>query len=187
MTHAPSSPREQRGVALATALVFLVILTLLGIFSMRASTIELRLARNEQARIEAQETAQAIVDAVLANPANLPANSNTRYFLCFESANAGTQTACPLEQTGLGLAPLTDGSATETQRQIFDSGVYAEARRLPPADAPLPAQTLNSADKLTGVAFGVRGQYARGEEGLGAADIEQGILLLVPRNPRIEY
>jgi hypothetical protein len=37
------------------------------------------------------------------------------------------------------------------------------------------------------VGFGVRGQYARGEEGLGAADIEQGILSLAPRNARIEY
>lgn len=180
-------PQTQRGVALATALVFLVILTLLGVFAMRASTTELRLARNEQARIEALETAQAVVDAVAADSANLPINSDEDYLRCFESANTGTQTACPIEQAGLSLGPITDGSATATQREIFDNGVYAEARRLPPADIALPGQTLMSMDKLSAVGFGVRGQYARGEEGLGAADIEQGILSLAPRNARIEY
>lgn len=54
----PSMPRQQQGVVLVTALVFLVILTLLGITSMSTNTLEERMAANAQDINRAFQTAE---------------------------------------------------------------------------------------------------------------------------------
>lgn len=51
-------PRQQRGIVLVTALVFLVILTLLGITSMSTNTLEERMAANAQDVNRAFQTAE---------------------------------------------------------------------------------------------------------------------------------
>jgi hypothetical protein len=51
-------PRQQQGVVLVTALVFLVILTLLGITSMSTNTLEERMAANSQDMNRAFQTAE---------------------------------------------------------------------------------------------------------------------------------
>ncbi|MES1944137.1 putative Tfp pilus assembly protein [Salinisphaera sp. PC39] len=171
-----ATPARQRGIALATALIFLVVITVLGLVAVRSSTTELRLAHNEQTRVEALQTAQAVVDAVLAGTGNLPVRPGDDYRLCHDSGDAGTQTQCPAEDAGLTLAGSDSG--------LFAKGIYAEVRRLPPETAPVPGALLTSMDKFTTASFAVRGEYARGEAGLGAADIEQGIIRVVPRARR---
>lgn len=59
--------RGERGAALATALIFLVIITLLGLAAMRVGQINLRLALNEESRVTALESAQSLLDSVLNN------------------------------------------------------------------------------------------------------------------------
>ena len=189
-----SNPARQQGIALATALIFLVVITILGLVAVRSSTTELRLASNEQIRIESLQVAQAIVDSVIANPANLPLNSDINYFRCFDSGANGSQTACPADNPGLTLPTQPDGAAPaggtpagecDPNAGIFQTGVYAESRRVPPADVPVPAAMLTSMDKFHMAAFSVRGQFACGNTGLGSADIEQGVLRLVPNADRI--
>ena len=203
------SEQAQRGIALATALIFLVVITVLGLVAVRSSTTELRLASNEQVRVEALQTAQSVVDAVLAVPANTPVNGNIDYRRCFSSGGGGTQTACPNEDAGLTLAshepPEDDEGGNEgggenggnggdngangndcaLDANLFETGVYAEARRLAPANVPVPGQLLTSMDKFEAAGFSIRGQYACGNSGLGSADIEQGLLILVPKLDRV--
>lgn len=174
----------QSGIALATALIFLVVITLLGLVAVRSSTIELQLASNAQSGVEALQTAQAVVDAVIQNPANLPVNQNLEQMRCYGSAEK-------CESPELVL-PTPDGEPSSTVSDQcdpnagpFQTGIYAEVKRLPPAQAPVPAALLTSMDKFHTVRFSVRGQYACGKAGLGAADIEQGIMKLVPNLSRI--
>lgn len=174
--------RGQAGIALATALIFLVVITILGLVAMRSSTTELQLARNQQNRVEAMETAQAVVDAVIADDTNTPVTTNPDYLRCFDSGDAGGQDQCPGADSGLVLGPTTDNGVDS----IFQHGIYAEVRRLDPAESPVPATFMTSMDKFTTASFAVRGQYARGAAGLGAADIEQGLLKLVPKSARIQ-
>lgn len=188
----PLHHTSQRGVALATALIFLVVITMLGLVAVRSSTTELRLAHNEQIRVEALETAQAVVDSVLDNPANLPVNSNLNYLACFDSGGRGTHVPCPTDKATLQLTrneqvvqPTTPSGECDPNADIFASGIYAEAKRLPPEDVPVPGALLTSMDKFHTAAFSVRGQYACGNTGLGSADIEQGVLKLVPNIDRI--
>jgi hypothetical protein len=56
---------HRKGVALFTALMFLVILTLISITAMQTSTMELQMASNEQARRIAVDSAQSATDVVL--------------------------------------------------------------------------------------------------------------------------
>lgn len=167
--------RTQQGVALATALIFLVVITLVGLVAMRSSVVELRLARNNQFEIEATQKAQAIVDAVLAEPADLSTDLAPGDTKCYASGT-NAPTACSTASAADLLDP---------QNALFQSGVYAEVRRMPPAQVPLPGPLLTSMDKFTAAAFAVRGQYDQAAAGLGAADIEQGVIKLVPRSPRI--
>lgn len=176
MTRSRSQPPRQEGIALATALIFLLVITVLGLVAVRSSTTELQLARNEQTRVEAMETAQAVVDAVIAGTGNLPVRPGDDYLLCYDSGD-GTQTQCTEGAAGLSLAGTGDSA-------LFDKGIYAEVRRLAPETTPVPAALLTSMDKFTAASFAVRGQYARGEAGLGAADIEQGLIKIVPRSER---
>ncbi|HET7797678.1 MAG TPA: PilX N-terminal domain-containing pilus assembly protein, partial [Nevskia sp.] len=61
---AHGSPRRQQGAALATALLILIVLTLLGLAAMRGSRLELRLSQNAESRVNALQSAQAIADGV---------------------------------------------------------------------------------------------------------------------------
>lgn len=177
----PVISAPQRGVALATALIFLVVITLLGLVAMRTSTTELRLARNEQVRMEAMQTAQSVVDKVLADSDNFPLTMDPDTPHCFVSGGGDVQAVCPPEQ-----AQLTLSGPDQPLPPLFQKGIHAEVRRLPPDRAPLPGGLLTSMAKFSGAAFAVRGQYSRGQAGQGAADIEQGVIKLVPRQERIQ-
>lgn len=176
MTQYPPRPARERGIALVTALMFLIVITVLGLVAVRNSTTELQLAHNEQSRVEALQMAQAVVDAIIAGSGNLPVRPGTDYRICYDSG-AGTHDQCPAEEATLTLATDEDSS-------LFDQGVYAEVRRLAPETTPVPGALLTSMDKFSAASFAARGQYARGEAGLGAADIEQGLIKLVPRSRR---
>ncbi|MFN2301843.1 MAG: PilX N-terminal domain-containing pilus assembly protein, partial [Gammaproteobacteria bacterium] len=63
---------RQRGAALITALIFLVIITMLSLTAMRSSMMELRQASNDETRVAAFESAMAVLDAVLDTPASMP-------------------------------------------------------------------------------------------------------------------
>jgi len=173
--------RRQDGIALATALIFLIVITVLGLATVRMSTTELRLSRNEQLRVQSLETSQAIVDAVITDPGNTPVRAGSEYTICFDSGDAGGQKSCPAENAGLNLDP--DGG--DTPPELFSKGVYAEVQRLEPELTPAPGRLMTSLDKFSTAAFSVRGQYSRTQAGLGSADIEQGLIKLVPQQERL--
>ena len=59
MTRRPSIPERQRGASLVIALTFLIVLTLLGLVSVRSSTVQERMAGNDRDRAVAVEAAEA--------------------------------------------------------------------------------------------------------------------------------
>jgi Tfp pilus assembly protein PilX len=56
---------KQHGVAMFTALIFLVIVTLLSITAMRTSTMELQMASNEQENRIGTDSAQSAIEVVV--------------------------------------------------------------------------------------------------------------------------
>jgi type IV pilus assembly protein PilX len=60
-----SSPQAQRGIVLVVGLVFLLVLTIIGVTSLRTTTLEERMAGNLQQRTVAFQDAEAKIALVL--------------------------------------------------------------------------------------------------------------------------
>jgi type IV pilus assembly protein PilX len=86
---------NQRGAALITALVFLVIITLISVTAMRSSTMELRMASNEQEHRLSVQSVQSANDLVLA--ANSISISSAGDVYCF---GFGYTPSCTATGTG---------------------------------------------------------------------------------------
>jgi type IV pilus assembly protein PilX len=93
-------PQRQKGAVLITALIFLVILTLISVAAMRSSTLELRMAGNEQEHRRALQSTQSAINGVLAN-ANI------------QVVDIGITTCYQFDSTDTTLAGCTS-SNTET-------------------------------------------------------------------------
>ena len=86
MIHPISNPRNQHGIALVMALVFLMLLTILGVTSMSTSSLEEKMAGNARDRhmaFQAAETALAMgeawIEGLVADPATWPESDKGKY------------------------------------------------------------------------------------------------------------
>lgn len=163
--------QRQQGMVLATALLFLIVITLLGLIAIRASTTDLQLALNEQNRTEAMATAQSMIDWLTTHPGHL-VSSGAAYPLCYKFPGS----------TVAGSAPV---SFKCNKADDKDLSSYAKIRRLDPRWSSPPEQTLTSAVHFGAARFSIRGRYQRTQAGLGAADIETGVVEILPRSRRI--
>lgn len=96
------NPSSQRGFALLVALMFLIIVTLLSVSAMRSSTMELRMATNEQEQRIGFDSAQSAADAAVAsNTINV---TNPGDVTCFRFGSTPTCTGATNlnETTGMG-------------------------------------------------------------------------------------
>ncbi len=160
---------KQEGAALITALIFLVIITMLSLSSMRSSMLELRQASNDEIRIAAFEGAQAVIDSVLDSPANMPVVGDVGYTVC-----SGNWDGC--DQTNLTLPA---GLYTEF---VNEGLVQVRVERLGPAFRPPPRGLGTSARMLTAAAFQIDATYDLTEIGRGNSEITQGVLIVVPKS-----
>ena len=164
-----TSLTTQRGAALITALIFLIIITMLSLSSMRSSTMELRQASNDEVRATAFQNAQALVDAVLDTPSAMPVVGGVGYRTC--SADFGDD--CVVKTMTL------PGSLYAAE--LEDESVRIVVERLGPTFRPPPRGLGTSARMLTAAAFRIDAEFDRGEQGEGHAEITQGMLIVVPK------
>lgn len=167
--------QTQRGAALATALVFLVAVTLLGLTSIRSSTVELRMAQNEQFRQDALQLAQASVDKVLSGPANTPTTLVPGNTICDTSDNLGT-TYCASADPGL---------AAQFTEPLFTDNSYVHVTRNAPEFTSVARTEGTSSQHFKGALFGIVGGYDGSASGYGKAEVEQGLLRLIRQNSRV--
>jgi hypothetical protein len=158
----------QRGAILVTALIFLAVITMLGVTSMRSSTIGVRMAHNEESRFTAMETAQAISEAIVSTPAAAPVIGDPGFTIC----TAG-EMGCDL----YGV-PLPAGYVGNS---VAAGHLSARVERMAPSEKPPPRGLESSLDKFSTASFRVISTYDRGDEGLGRAQLVEGVLVLVPR------
>ncbi len=160
--------KKQQGAILVIALMFLVAITLFTISSMRTSRIGLQMALNDESRIAAIQAAQALSDAIVANPGSTPVVGKTGYTSC----TAG-EYAC--NRSDLAVDDLT------LTAQIASAHVSARVERVGTVFRPPPRVVESSLDKFTSASFSVTSTYDRAEDGLGRQQITEGVLVLVPR------
>jgi hypothetical protein len=161
--------KRQAGAILVTALIFLAVVTMLGLSSMRSSRLGVRLAHNEEARFAAIETANALSEAVVATPASSPVIGGVGFTNC-TAGEAGCNRYSVVLPAG-----HVDG-------EVGSGHLMARVERMAPAIKPPPRVLESSLDKFSAASFRVISTYDRGDDGLGQAQLVEGILVLVPNN-----
>ncbi len=163
-----TSMQKQGGAILVIALIFLVAITLFTISSMRSSKIGLHMAQNEESRIIAVQAAQALADAIVANPASTPVVGTTGY------------TACTTGQSGCDRYDLAVDNDM-LYSAVASNYLSARVERTGNVFSPPPRIVESSIDKFTSASFKVITEYDRTDEGLGRQQITEGVLVLVPK------
>ncbi len=160
---------NQSGAILVTSLIFLVVLIVLSLSAMRGSTLELRMANNKEADVAAFQAAQAMSDAIIAFPSTTPVKGGPGYITCtpLEPGCHENDLALP----GGLYAP-----------EIAAGYLSARIERLNPEWRPPPRGIESSVDKFKAAAYQVGSSFDRADDGLGAHDTVEGILILVPTN-----
>lgn len=156
-------------MALAVSLVMLVVILLIAMSAMRFTTVELRIAANEQIRVSALQTSQSIVDAAVSDTANTPVVGDVGYLLCSETVAGCMANTVVLDDSYLS-SELASGDAT----------VIVE--RLAPLLGPPPRGLGSSLAKFAAAYFGVQGTYDQVDLGQGRSAVSQGVVVLVPTN-----
>lgn len=189
--HIPSATR-QHGAALATALFFLVVITILGLAAMRAGQTDLRLALNEETRITAVQRAQSLLEAMLENDdQNLAVRQGSGYVQnCFVSVELDTASLqnrqdfdCPaalVDTTAIPGGVLGKHAYTLIRRESVGGSDFAPVSALRRGD---------SGERFRLASFTVLAGYDRtsasraagaSESGnFGAAEVSQGTFIKV--------
>ena len=160
--------KKQSGAVLMIALMFLVAITLITISSMRSSNIGLHMAQNEESRIVAEQAAQALADAIVANPGSTPVIGVTGFTACTVG-----EANCNRNDLPVNNAILADAVAS--------SHISARVERSGLAFRPPPRIVESSIDKFSAASFKVTTTYDRTADGLGRRQVNEGVLVLVPK------
>lgn len=148
MSRTPASfASHQRGAALATALFFLVVITILGLAAMRAGQTDLRLALNEESRVSAMQSADSLLEAILSrDTVNLEVLTGSGYVQnCYRS-------------------PELDATALQS-RQRFNCTADLPASELPGGPLRQFAYTLVRRESVGGSDFAPVAALRRGDSG----------------------
>ncbi|MDX1509233.1 MAG: PilX N-terminal domain-containing pilus assembly protein [Woeseiaceae bacterium] len=160
--------RRERGAILVVALVFLVAITLLTLSSMRSSNINLRMAQNEESRVAAVQAAQALTDAIIANPQSTPVVGSSGY------------TACTAAEANCNRNDLNVPDYS-LQNDVAMNYLSARVERTGATYRPPPRVVESSIDKFTTASFNVTTTFDRARDGLGRQQITEGVIVLVPK------
>lgn len=170
----------QQGAALFTALMFLVVLTLISLAAMRSSTLEMRMATNDEARMSAFQRTQAVVDATIGETDNVQVIGAVGRRMCTGSSAADTPDglACdPADGHEYGI----DLAGDTFDDDVNDGKIKVVVTRLSPAEAPAPRSLGTSAAVYSVATFKVDSLYDGTEDGLGRGRIVEGVMVLVSK------
>lgn len=173
---------RQAGAALATSLLILSVLTLLGLAAMRGSKTELRLSQNAESRVNALQSAQAIADGVTQNDGNLTIGTGPGYSACYVPSSSGSgPDSLPFTCSSPSLAAPDDTA--------LQSWTYARVVREDPEF--LSAAALrgagNSGRSYDYARFTIIGGYDHSAQGFGASEVVQGVLKLHAKPTGVSY
>lgn len=162
-------PRSrQNGVALAIALILLVVLTLLALSGIRLSTMELRMAMNDELRVAAFEQAQSMVDTTVRRFTNTP-------------ILAPGLTRCARVITGKCTTDtLQLSNDVKLQYGVNDTAVNVNVwiERIPPQNAEPPVNSGFSLSSFDAAYMQVTGLWDQNAVGKGAATVREGVAIV---------
>jgi hypothetical protein len=153
------------------ALIFLIAISSLTLASMRSSSIGMRMAQNEEARITAQQGAQSLADAIVSDVNSTPVVNDVGYTICTSG------------ETGCDVSTLVPYDTT-VAAAVSAGYVSARVKRL----EPLFRNPYRSGSGASGLGdfematFEVTATYDRSAAGLGKRRVAEGVMVLVPND-----
>ena len=159
---------RQQGAVLVVTMLFLVAISLLAVSSMQSSNIGLYMAQNEESRVAAAQGAQALADAIVANPASTPVVGDSGFTICTPGEADCNRSDLPVTNPVLATS-------------VAKGHITARVEREGPLFRPPPRSIESSIDKFNSASFEVTTTYDRTDEQLGRTQITEGVLVLVPR------
>jgi hypothetical protein len=166
MQYNKNFPSRQRGVVLFVSLIMIVVIGMLTLSLMGMSRIEMRMANNEEARINGLQIAQAMLDVAVSDSKMTPVVGGADYRMCL-----GDQTDCDME---IGSTPPDEINAHITG----DALSFAAIRTDPPLRPPIRGSGWSVS--FVAAPFRLRATYDRTEDGQGFAEVEQGLEIMIP-------
>ncbi|GAB3092375.1 hypothetical protein G8770_05280 [Aestuariicella hydrocarbonica] len=162
---------HQRGAVLIIALVFLALIALISVSSMDSSRLEAYMAGNEQARVDALQRAQAVVDLLGDEDGSFRVTS-VGYLRCNSgNSDADCDSTAALAISNSDVAALVSGITDLS----YTSEFYYESTKAPPASIG------NGSGQAYGAAyFDVKVLYDNSDNRGGRAQVSQGIGVRVP-------
>ncbi len=161
------SRSSQSGAILVIVLVFLGVITLLSISSMRSSTAGVFMAQNEETRFAGIQEAQALTEAIVGDPATTPVIGDAGFTIC-----TAAEPGC--DRYGIPLPAYLAG-------EVASGHLSARIERLTSPNKPPPRAVESSIDKFSVASFQISATYDRSAEGLGRVELAEGIVVLVPK------
>ncbi len=147
-------------------LMLLLIVTIIALSAVRFSTSGARSALNDEYRAAAFRSAQSLVSAATSLPSNTPVVGSAGYTICTPNI---TSISC--NQSDLALP-----------NNLYDaSSVQVTVTRMAPDFSNPPRAFGSSANLFFAATFGVNGSYDMSSSGQGRAQINQGLMLILPR------
>jgi hypothetical protein len=153
---------RQSGVALVVALIILIVVTLIAMAALKTSTMELRMARNEEADTNTFQTAMAAIDFVISDETNLPATG-------------------PLLVPVDVALPDDPGVSHEPFDVTAGDAIVATAARLRDCVPPPRARQGSSLIGFSAFHYDIAADVNKNESGMGRSAMSQGYTLLGPK------
>lgn len=172
---------HQAGAALFTALLFLIIITMLSLAAMRSSMLELRMASNQELKNAAFQRAQAVVDATIGDSANMPSLADVNATNCMGSDPAAADvTVCDSTTVALDEGYLSTNLAY-FDGDLANGEVYSRVTRLAPLEKPAPRSIGTSAATFSVATYQIDAVYDLSDIGQGRSRIREGLMLLISK------
>lgn len=162
---------RSRGAALVTALVLLVVITILALAATRTSTFELRMAGNNEDRAVAAQVAMGIAEAVTANPASTPVVGVVGTRICLGPRPTDLAPCGLIGQLSLPV---------EAEPQCVNCSRFVSVERLGSETRPPPRGVGSSLTQFGAAQFRIHARF--NDERGNRADSYEGVLVLVPRS-----
>lgn len=161
---------RERGVVLVVALVLLVAVTLLSVAGISSTTLELRMATNQQARSTAFQEAESGIAAVKDDEDNFRVTGSVGSVRCTNGFHDGRYYSADLSCSSTDLV-VPDTFHLTLKR--------AAVTRLPPLLQSAPRFIETSAEKLKVATYKIDSRYDARDQRGGRAEHNQGRIITV--------
>ena len=167
-----SGSHRQRGAVLLLSMIFLLLLAMVAGTTMHTTTLEVRMAGNNQFREEAFQQAQAVATAIADDEDNFPVTGGVGYTLC---GSGDTDADCDATTVDVDAAILAAPGGVDVSYRVERQGP-AVIEGVPFRQAQNRASSSLAFDAAVfETAVAVDGSSVR----LGSAEVAQGVARLV--------